>query len=48
MHVIGETGLSFDDALEIVSTAHEPKPESNVIYGVDFSRRHVEEENGLA
>jgi hypothetical protein len=48
MNVISETGVSFDEALEIVAAAHEPKPESNVIYGVDFSRRQAEDKNGLA
>jgi hypothetical protein len=44
----GETGVTFDEAMEIVCTAHEPKPEPNVIYGVDFSRRQAKDENGLA
>jgi hypothetical protein len=47
-NVIREAGVTFDEALEIVYAAHEPKPESNVIYGVDFSRRQAKDENGLA
>jgi hypothetical protein len=37
-NVIRETGVTFDEAMEIVKVAHEPKPEpeSNVVYGVDF------------
>lgn len=48
--VIRETGVTFDEALAIVHTAHQPEPESesNVIYGVDFSRRLAKDENGLA
>jgi hypothetical protein len=37
--VVSESGVTFDQALEIVHTKHQPAPESNVIYGVDFSRR---------
>jgi hypothetical protein len=28
--------VTFDEAMEIVHAAHEPEPESNVIFGVDF------------
>jgi hypothetical protein len=36
--VIGETGVTFDEAVDIVHAAHlpPPPPESNVVYGVDF------------
>ena len=47
--VVSETGLSFDDAMAIVHTAHayeeqqyrdaSQEIEMNVIYGVDFGRR---------
>jgi len=46
--VVRESGVTFDEALEIVHTKYQPAPESNVIYGVDFSRRLAKDENGLA
>jgi hypothetical protein len=36
--VVRESGVTFDQALEIVQAAHAPEPESNVIYGVDFMK----------
>jgi hypothetical protein len=46
--VVSEAGVTFDEAMQIVHTKHQPAPESNVIYGVDFSRRRAKDENGLA
>jgi hypothetical protein len=46
-----DTGCTADEAFEIVKASYEPEPEppkSNVIYGVDFSRRLAKDENGLA
>lgn len=36
--VVSESGVTLDEALEIVQAAHAPEPESNVIYGVDFTK----------
>jgi hypothetical protein len=47
-NIVRESGVTFDQALEIVHAAHAPEPESNVIYSVDFSRRRAKDENGLA
>jgi hypothetical protein len=44
--VVRESGVTFDEAMQIVHTKHQPAPESNVIYGVDFSRH--KDEDGLA
>ena len=42
-NIVRDTGLTLDEAYEILYPAPvpdpKPEPESNVIYGVDFSRR---------
>ena len=49
-NIVRESRVTFDAAMAIVKTkhVHVPEPESNVIYGVDFSQRRAKDENGLA
>jgi hypothetical protein len=41
-----ETGVTFDEALQIVDAAHTPEPESNVVRMSDYVRRKDEKTIG--